>query len=148
MVPPLGAVRLSLVQVFANRDKVCARRLQTRKNFCVRDAHCACRNKDLVTKVKGSCGGSDVRIIWAASSLCGRLNQSHTRSIGLLASFRFRSSKRGSAKGDELRKRDASGKSRRPEIPDAREVIRPSRSHVLKLYAFSLGNSLTALPRS
>src|SRR6202042_314167 len=41
-----------------------------------------------------------------ASSLCGPLNQSHTRSIGLPVSFRFRSSKRGSEKCYELRNRD------------------------------------------
>src|SRR5215470_9490923 len=38
-----------------------------------------------------SCGGSEVRIIPAASSQCGLLNQSHTRSIGSSV-LRFRSS--------------------------------------------------------
>jgi hypothetical protein len=33
------------------------------------------------------CGGSEVRIIVAANSLSGLLNQGHTRSIGLLVSF-------------------------------------------------------------
>src|ERR1700688_1566353 len=54
---------------------------------------------------RSQCGGSEVRIIAAAGSSCGLLNQSHTRSKGLLVSFRFRSSKCGSAKRDELRNR-------------------------------------------
>jgi hypothetical protein len=32
-------------------------------------------------RCRGQCGGSEVRIILAAISSCGRLNQSHTRSI-------------------------------------------------------------------
>src|SRR5262249_60165273 len=35
----------------------------------------------------GSCGGSEVRIICAATSSCGLLNQSHTRISNLLVSF-------------------------------------------------------------
>src|ERR1700684_3161153 len=49
----------------------------------------------------------DLKLVWRvrcphhyrrASSSCGFLNQSHTRSIGSLVSFRFRSSKRSSEK--------------------------------------------------
>jgi hypothetical protein len=43
------------------------------------------------------CGGSEVRIICAVGSSCGLLNQSHTGSAGLPVSFRFGSSKCGSA---------------------------------------------------
>jgi hypothetical protein len=66
----------------------------------------------------GPCvGGSEVRIIIAASSSCGLLNQSHTRSISWLVSFRFRSSKRGSVKCYELRNRDT-----RPRLHDNRRA--------------------------
>src|SRR6185437_1867688 len=60
------------------------------------------------TTTSCQCGGSEVRIFCAAGGSCGLLNQSHTRSIGLLVSFRFRSSKRGSEKCCELRNRDTS----------------------------------------
>jgi hypothetical protein len=46
------------------------------------------------------CGGSEVRIIIAASSSCGLLNQSHTGNNNLLVSFRFRSSQTRSPQND------------------------------------------------
>ena len=61
-------------------------------------------------------------IIWPASSSCGLLNQSHTRTMGLSVSFRFRIRKRGAARSYELRNRDTDGHYRWPRSHRNREI--------------------------
>src|SRR6202012_1382383 len=92
-------------------------------------------------------GGSEVRIVCAAGWPCGLLDQSHTGSMALPVSFRFRSSKRGAVKCYELRNRDTgllSGGGSAP-CPPARLDPWP---HLTKEWVCNLSGSEKNVPLS